>query len=258
MKNKDSIYTENLSVISIDVGLRNLAICKEVYNIGKCKCIKPPSEFYDEFGESMTDMKRFIKEIGCIGKLVHFEKKDLGDKKCYYSGQTYFTLYEWLDDLCEKGLFTDVHTILIEQQLKTNNICISIMHHLHSYFLLKFKRYKVVVLYQSRNKTRVLGAALTKKSKEDGKLVKTTKYNRKVWSVKLITDLLSSRKDETSLKLLSSEKKKDDICDTVSQLLSYVVTEVFKSLKIKPVYKTLRGVKKENKQKTATQRLLES
>jgi hypothetical protein len=251
--------TSYLSVISIDVGLRNLALCKEIYNIGRCKSTKPPTEFYDEYGESLPDMKRFIKDIGCIGQLIHFEKKDLGDKKCYFSGEAFFTLYQWLDDLIEKGLFNDVHTILIEQQMKTNNICISIMHHLHSYFLLKFKRYKFIILYQSRNKTRVLGAALTKKSKDDGnKLIKTTKYNRKVWSVKLITELLSQRKDENSLNLLKTEKKKDDICDTVSQLLSYVVTEVFKSLKIKPVYKTLRGVRKENKIKTATQRLLES
>ena len=93
-------------------------------------------------------------------------------------------------------------------------------------------------MYQSRNKTRVLGASLMKE--KNGKMIKSSKYNRKVWSVKLITELLTARKDETSLAILKNGKKKDDLCDTVSQLLSYVVTEVFKSLKIKPVYKTLR------------------
>jgi hypothetical protein len=234
--------TEFLSVVSIDIGLRNLALCKETYNISKCKSCKPPKEFYNEHGESLPDMKRFINDIGCIGNLKYFELKDLGEKKVYYTGESYFTLYDWLDDLCNKGIFDDVHTILIEQQLKTNNIAISIMHHIHAYFLLKFKRFKNVVLYQSRNKTRVLGASLMKE--KNGKMIKSSKYNRKVWSVKLITELLTARKDETSLTILKNGKKKDDLCDTVSQLLSYVVTEVFKSLKIKPVYKTLRGIKK--------------
>jgi hypothetical protein len=245
--------TEFLSVVSIDIGLRNLAICKEHYNIQQCKNCKSPSQFYNEFGESLPDMKRYIQNIGSIGKLIHFERKDLGDKKCYYANQAFFNLYEWLDNLCDSGLFDDVHTILIEQQLKTNNIALSIMHHIHAYFLLKFKRFKIILLYQSRNKTRVLGASLM--TEKNGKTIKTSKYNRKVWSVKLITELLTVRNDKKSLELLKAEKKKDDLCDTVSQLLSYVVTECFKSAKIKPIYKTLRGLKK-NKIISKSQQLI--
>jgi hypothetical protein len=130
------------------------------------------------------------------------------------------------------------------------------MHHIHSYFLIKFNSFKSIILYPSRNKTRVLGAALSTISKQN-KLVKTTKYNRKVWSVKTITNLLENRNDQQSLQFLQSERKKDDLCDTVSQLLSYVITETLKFLKIKTKHTTLKTIKKEFK-KSNSQILLQS
>jgi hypothetical protein len=242
----------NLVIISIDIGLRNLGICKEIYPLSQIKEIKPPTEFYNDYGSALPDMVRYITEIGKKGRLDYWERKDLGDKKCYYAQQSFINLIDWLDALCNKGFFNEVQIILIEQQMKTNNIALSIMYHIHSYLLIKFKRFKTVMLYPSKNKTRVLGASL--KIEKDGKSVKATKYNRKKWSIECITGLLTSRNDQYSLEALKKEKKKDDLCDTVAQCLSYVVLELLKEKKIKCTFSTLRGINKKEKQ---SKRLLE-
>jgi hypothetical protein len=232
----------SLNIISIDIGLRNLAICKESYNIKSILNIKSPCEFYDNKGCALPDMIRFVKDIGKHGKLMYWERKDLGDKKCFHAGYSYITLIEWLDKLYNSGIFNDVHTILIEQQMKTNNIALSIMHHIHCYFKIKYKLYKNIILYPSKNKTRILGAALMEE--KCGKMVKISKYQRKTWSVKYITNLLQERKDDKSLTILTSEKKKDDLSDVIAQLLSYVVKEVCKEKKIKLTFTTLKQTKK--------------
>lgn len=231
----------HLNIISIDIGLRNLGICKESYPIQQIINTKNPKEYYDSKGSALPDMNRFIKDIGRTGKLIYWERKDLGDKKCFHAGYSYITLIEWLDGLYNSGLFDNVHTILIEQQMKTNNIALSIMHHIHSYFIIKYKMYKQIILYQSKHKTRVLGASLAEE--KNGKLIKVSKYQRKTWSVRYITDLLNCRKDDKSLSVLSKEKKKDDLCDVIAQLLSYVVQEVCKEKNIKLQFTTLRKTK---------------
>lgn len=237
--------TEELSVISIDIGLRNLGLCKEYYSITNVKNCKPPKELYDEKGGSCTDMKRFIEDIACCGRLVHWEKKDLGDKKVYHTQQSFIHLIQWLDELKKQGLFQDVHVILIEQQMKTNFIATSLMHHIHSYFLIHYQLYKQVILYPSKNKTRVLGAPFQFIHK--GKTTIMNKYQRKKWSVNTVTDLLTKRNDNNSLELLKKESKKDDLCDTISQLVSYIVMESFKVNKIKATFTTLKKLKKKKK-----------
>jgi len=242
---------DKITIISIDIGLRNLGLSKESFSLSTLQSISPPNEFYDKYGEAQPDMKRYISEIGCCGSLTYWERTDLGDKKTFHAGGSYFRLIEWLDTLRVTGVFDDVHVILIEQQMKTNNIAISIMYHIHSYFLIYFGTFKRVILYQSKNKTRVLGAALTKEV--DGKLKAVTKYNRKKWSVTTITDLLHQRKDKSSLTILQKEKKKDDLCDTVAQCLSYIVSETLKTNKVKVVHQTLRKVKQERKREALLQ-----
>lgn len=243
--------TDKITIISIDIGLRNLGLSKESFSLSTLLSTTPPSDFYNKSGESLPDMKRYISEIGSCGSLTYWEKKDLGDKKAFHAGHSYFTLIEWLDTMRITGIFDDVHVILIEQQMKTNHIALSIMHHIHSYFLIYFGRFKEVILYQSKHKTRVLGAALT--TEVDGKIKAVTKYNRKKWSVTTITQLLNERKDKCSLGILQKEKKKDDLCDTVAQCLSYVVSETLKKQKVKIVYQTLRRVKQENKKERLLQ-----
>ncbi len=243
--------SQKITVVSIDIGLRNLGLSKESFPISTLKNIQSPTEFYDKYGESLPDMKRYISDIGCCGSLTYWERTDLGDKKTFHSGQSYLNLIEWLDTLRITGIFDDVHVILIEQQMKTNNIAISIMHHIHSYFLIYFSTFKKVILYQSKNKTRVLGAALT--TEVDGKLKAVTKYNRKKWSVTTITELLTSRKDKSSLTILKKEKKKDDLCDTVAQCLSYIVTETLRLTGVKVTHQTLRKVKQEKKKERLLQ-----
>ena len=232
-----------LSIVSIDVGLRNLGICKENYPIDSLKKCNHPKHFYDNTGKALPDMERFVNDIGVLGQLIYWERKDLGDKTAFHSQTAFINLIDWLDNLSNIGFFDNVNAILIEQQMKTNNIAMTLMHHIHCYLLIKFKKYKIIILYPSKNKTRVLGASLTTNNK-DGKLVKTTKYNRKVWSVKLISKLLENRKDDNSLNILKKEKKKDDLCDTVAQALSYVILEVFKLEKTIPKHTPIKRVKK--------------
>jgi hypothetical protein len=84
-----------------------------------------------------------------------------------------------------------------------------------------------IVLYPSKNKTRVIGAPLkVDKVGKDGvsKLVKVTKYQRKKWSTLYAQTILTNREDQTWLKYIfeTNKAKKDDLSDVIMQALSYI------------------------------------
>jgi len=218
-----------LSIISIDIGLKNLSICKEYFDYDKAKTIISPKKRYNKLGEAHDELKDYINTVSCCGQTVFLDKVSLGEKKDMFNNKAFVNLIDYFDELAKKDIFRDVNIILIEKQLKINGVATTIMHHLHSWFLINFRTFKKVILYPSKNKTRILGAPL-KVELEDGKTKKVDKAFRKKWSCIKTHDILTLREDEENLDLIfkKNKSKADDLSDVIIQALSYNVQKLLK------------------------------
>lgn len=223
-----STVPTTLRLVSFDIGLRTCSVAVEEYNFASFNKTIGSFARYVKHGEATADMKAFVQEVGLLGRIILLEKRDLGDKKAFFANHAFFNLYQWCKELNEQLQAADL--ILIEQQMKMNNIALSLMHHLQAYLLITYGSTKRVILYPSKNKTRVLGAPL-KIVNKDQKLVKVTKYQRKKWSTECASDLLKRRNDTTwhSYIFERNKSKKDDLSDVLMQNLSYAVTHALSS-----------------------------
>jgi len=106
-----------------------------------------------------------------------------------------------------------------------NKIAQAIMYHMQAYFLLKFRSQKAIILYPSKNKTRIIGMQLKLENGEN-----TSKYQRKQFSIKYIEALLKERKDDQFYNYIfvENKKKKDDLSDVVMMSLAYTVQQIIK------------------------------
>jgi len=219
----------SIKIISIDVGLRTLSISKECYSSLEPLNIQS-SKRYNSLGESTELFKTSIDKVSKKGEVLFLEKIDLGDKKDYFAGRAFDTLYNWLDNISQDIQFSDTDVILIEQQLKTNYIATCIMHHIYCWLNLYYKNNKLnstnIILYPSKNKTRILGMPLKVESESSSKLIRVTKYQRKKWSIEQMKRWITLRNDSWALDYIFKENKdkKDDLCDTLLQSFSYIVS----------------------------------
>jgi len=224
----------SFAVVSIDVGLKTLTICREEYELPEVEKIVPPlkSKRFLKDGEASDEYKTYVAKVAKLGNNTYLCKTELGSKVDYFTGTCYIQLYKWLDEVFADKVFEEADVILIEQQMKTNHIATAIMHHLHAWFLIKFSRTDLVKLYPSKNKTRILGMSLKAENKQ-GKLVKATKYQRKKWSVEQCKKIFEDREDSTSIDFIfkTNKAKKDDLSDTVMQALAFIVETALKKHK---------------------------
>lgn len=208
--------------ISFDIGLKTCSVAVERYDLSLVPVA--PTVKYLKGGEGTDEMKEFVKQVGRLGTVVHLEKRELGDKKTFFTNSAFHNLYAWVRELDTH--LQQAQIILIEQQMKCNNIALALMHHLFAFLLIHYPT-KTVKLYPSKNKTRILGAPL-KVENDDGKLERVTKYQRKKWSTVCANELLLDRKDSHwhNYIFVTNKSKKDDLSDVLMQTLSYVVDQV--------------------------------
>lgn len=212
-------------LVSFDIGLKTCSVSVEDYafsSSSKLPILPPTSMRYLSTLEATPEMKAYVKGVGLCGRVVWLEKRELGNKKEFFTNVVFQRLYGWVKELHTYLQSADV--ILIEQQMRVNNIAIALMHHLHACLLMTYGE-KRVMLYASKNKTRVLGAPL--KALDEGKMKKVSKYDRKKWSTEQANALLTERKEDRwhSYIFKENKSKKDDLSDVLMQALSYVVTE---------------------------------
>lgn len=226
-------------IVSFDIGLRTCSVAIEEYDLAAALAVTHPPVAYEKNGEATAEMKVAVNQIGLCGKVIKLEKRDLGDKKTFFAGYAYRNLYDWATSLDEH--LANATTILIEQQMKVNNIAQALMYHLQAFLMIKYPSL-TVTLYPSKNKTRILGAPL-KVANEEGKVKKVTKYQRKKWSTEQADQLLQARKDEAWHDYIfkHNKSKKDDLSDVLMQALSFVVDKC-KPIKVtksnKSIYST--------------------
>ena len=222
-----------MRIASFDIGLRTCSMCVEDYKIDQQTLPQPPSlkSRYDKTTkEASQAMQQYIDTIGLCGSIIHIEKRDLGDKKTFHGGYAFFNLYSWLDELDKHLSSCDI--ILIEQQMQTNSMALTLMNHLYSWLLVRYihtqKRNMTIKLYPSKNKTRVLGAPLKleEESLQGTTLKAVSKYQRKKWSTEQANQLLQARADDIHHEYIfvTNKSKRDDLSDVIMQTLSYMVT----------------------------------
>ncbi len=217
-----------ISIISIDIGLKNLAIYKEYFDTDTAKNIVIPKLRYNKLGEAHPEFKEYIDKVAQCGQCVFIDKHELGQRKDMFNNKVFLEIIDYFDKLNTQGIFNDVNVILIEKQLKINGIASIIMHHIHSWMMINFRDFKKTILYPPKNKTRILGAAL-KELDEKGKATRVDKSFRKKWAVKRAEEILILREDLETLSIFEKNKsKRDDIADTLIQCLSYNVQKLIK------------------------------
>lgn len=223
-----------ISILSIDIGLKNLSLCKEYYDMELARKITKISkkERYTNDWICTEKYLNYMNEVFKCGGLKMMDKTDLtkGGSGKFIDNKILLNLVDYLDSLNKKGYFEDVDKILIEKQMKTNPNAQIIEAHIHNYFLMLYRDTKEVILYPSKNKTRILGMQLKKIDEKSKKLRKIKKYERKKWSCEQAERLLTLRKDENALEYIfkKNKSKKDDLSDILIQCLSYVLIELDK------------------------------
>jgi hypothetical protein len=229
-----------MRIASFDIGLKTCSMCVEEYKIDPSSYTIPPEkERYEKKTKAATQaMQTLINEIAQRGSIIFLEKQDLGDRQAYHAGFAFLNLYNWMERL--HPYLQDCDLILIEQQMLTNNMAISLMNHLYAFLLIRYtherkKENKPTIpikLYPSKNKTRVLGAPLKQQEETLAGTTMTTvsKYQRKKWSTNQADALLQLRGDKTWHEYIfkTNKKKKDDLSDVIMQNLSYMVKMVLK------------------------------
>jgi hypothetical protein len=213
-----------MRITSIDVGLKTISLSQENYNMKSFKPLKK-NEKYELNGVASQVMNDMINKISMCGDVEYLDKQDLGSKLDYFAGRSFHSLYSWLKVLDEDGVWSKSDIILIEQQMLVNRIASTLMNHLHAWLLIHYPS-KNIILYPSKNKTRILGMSLKCEHKVSKKIVRVTKYQRKKWSIDQMKVFLTNRKDDWSLNYIfvENKNKKDDLCDTLLQSLSYIVS----------------------------------
>ena len=180
------VWPDVVKVISIDPGIRNLALRVE---------------------------SRGIRNGNHPIKTIVFEKLRIADAERKVEGRVdqLFTLVtQFLEKYRE--IFKESHMVIIERQLPINYKAVRIEQHIVTYFMILFKdrmpTLPLIYEIDSKLKGRELGAS--KHLNERG---------IKQWSVEYAMEELRKREDDVGLAILAKNKKKlDDLCDTQNQI----------------------------------------
>jgi hypothetical protein len=195
-------------VASFDIGIKNFAFCveeskHETYNLPLC-------ERYTDLGIPTNKMCSILENIYNNGNILLLEKYNLESSRC--NQNVFVKLTAILD---QYGDYWDkCNVILIEKQMqykkKINPTALKIAQHTYSYFVFKYAKFKEILEYPAKNKTKVLGCG-------------TDVKNIKKWAIEKALYICNKRNDTTSLDIINKNKKKDDYSDTIIQLQSYKV-----------------------------------
>ena len=225
-----------MKVLSIDVGIKNLAIYVEEFDEKKIKSLKKEYKDIDtKFDKShcpTKEYKSFLKQIFMNGETVFFDLVNLSSCQAisgkfptstektssskYVTTDILLCLNDYLDS--KKKIWDECSFILVENQMNTrfkkNTSAQHIQHHIQSYFIFNYRDFKPFINYPSKNKGYVLGAPRKIKNK------KTTYAQLKGWSEQLGLSILEKRCEETIMDQILKLNKRDDIMDSLVQLQS--------------------------------------
>jgi len=222
-----------MRIASFDIGYRNLSLAIETVSN---KSIKELARKYGllnkkdkiiERHEHSPVLQSLLNDFYKEGKTELLELTDLNrGQTCGLVISTRQHLNEYLSS--RKSQLEKCSTIIIEQQFKTGQAC-NFDAILLGEAVFSWCCYNLTVPVEyvpSRYKTSLLGMCRTIiETRENGlRTVRDiVKKDRKKWSVSKVMEIFALRNDEEMLRVLSSQKKKDDLSDVVLQALSWVL-----------------------------------
>ena len=202
----DRVWTQNYyQVVSIDPSIKNFGFRVErrhiVHHSGSISSgpIVPLSFQRIAFGPPPVKKKRNAE-----GKLVPIEPEpDPNGPVTLYSEVT-----DYLDQ--HMDAFLETHFFIIERQLPHNYRAVRIAQHVISYLLDRLKSaplMPIILEIDSKLKSRQLGCPRGLNERQN-----------KLWLISKALDLCRTRGDTASFNLITREKKKDDLADTICQI----------------------------------------
>lgn len=181
---KNRNWPDVINIISIDPGIRNLAIRVE---------------------------SRGLRDSNHPVKTLVFDKLRISenDRKLEENiDKLYFLVNNFLDQYLE--IFKSCHILIIERQLPMNLKAVRISQHIISYFMFHLKNIPslpMIFEIDAKLKGRELGAS-----------THLNERGIKQWSIDHCKELLEKRKDQVAIDILKKHKKKDDLSDCVCQI----------------------------------------
>jgi len=212
--------------ISIDIGVHNFAIYVEEFDVEDLKkLLCPKTQRYDDNGEATDRFKsQVLSHVYNNGTKIFLDLVDLlpGRKGVAFDVQMFINLTNYLDK--HRDLFDDCSFVIIEQQMKTNPMAQRLEQHCVSWFTFTYLDTKEIIIFPSKNKTRVLGAPKKVVDKK-GLLKKMTKVQRKKWACDEASNIFTLRNDmETMSQIFVTHKsKRDDLSDTTVQFQAFKI-----------------------------------
>jgi hypothetical protein len=225
--------TNKIQICSIDIGKKNLCFYIQEIDILELSKIKniPLKDRYNIDGSLTNQMKLLLDQIYKNGKTILFKNNDITENcnpKLYFDPEFFHNINDLFDSYLP--YFNNCSYFIIEQQMqfgrfKQNTMALKIGNHCFSYFTFKYGRFKHIIDFPSYHKTQILGCPKIKgKVNKKGiqQWLSITKYNRKKWTVVKAEEILRLRGELSIWEDISKIKKKDDLADTLCQLMSFV------------------------------------
>lgn len=116
----------------------------------------------------------------------------------------------YISDILDEEYWLDCNKIIIEQQMRSNIRAQRISQHIWTWFYIKYPHIPIVFVRSSLKTQYFLG-----KNNLNNK-------ERKDWSIDKALSILTERKDHKNITLLNDAKKKDDLSDTLLQMLAFL------------------------------------
>lgn len=206
--------------LSIDVGIRNLAIYveefdpvllqkysnKKIINNDSKKSYKIDinnfNELFDKNHLPTSKYAKILNDVYMNGTCVFIDLVNLTSNENvsakFVTTDILLNLTDYLEK--HKSLWDTCSFVIIEQQMNTrfkkNTSAQHIQHHIHSWFIYTYRDFKLFINYPSKNKSQILGAPTKvnkKKKNGDIKYEKRDKAQLKKWSENIGLDILGKR-----------------------------------------------------------------
>jgi len=184
-----------MRIISFDIGIKNLCFCIETFDNDKIKCIND-----------------------CInnGKIELFVNKCLTTNQKTNITDICILTTNHLNEY--EKYFDHLDYIIIEKQMgfvsKINIKAVQLSQHIMTYFMIKYPQ-SICQFINASHKFLQLD--------DEEKKIKRTYAQRKKWSINKCYDILNSRNDTKNISLLNNLDKKDDVADTIVQLVGFKI-----------------------------------
>jgi hypothetical protein len=209
------------TVCSFDPGVVNFSFLIEEYDMDiLSKIICPSTKQRGSDSEIYTD---FLEEFYHCSRTVYYKNTDIScdnkitSNKCL-TPEIFLKLTELLD--FHRDYLDKCDEIVIEEQMsfgkRVNLTAIKIAQHIYSYFSIKYGNKKKISIIPAYNKTQLLGCP--------GGLLKA---QRKKWVIEKANEIYTVRGDLDNVEKLATNKKRDDIADSLCLNLTYMIMQYY-------------------------------